>query len=393
MGNVIIKAPRIFDGKKLITDREGVLILENEKIRYAGFWKNAPAVKGTEFEFENATIMPGLIDAHVHLTMDGSGDPVSKAEQDSIPTASFRALNSAKKLIKKGITSVRDCGSQGYIAVRLSEAVENGLVNSSPKIVACGPALCMTGGHGAFIGMEADGADEMRKAVRTVVKNGAGAIKLITTGGVLTKGTAAGATQLTFEELKAAVEEAHKAGLRTTTHAHATDGIKIALRAGVDSIDHSSYLDDEIIDLYYETGAYYIPTLISSIRQMEHLDEIPGYIAEKIKRHIDRETDSVERLIAAQVPMGAGTDAGTPFNEHGDLAYQLYLLSQHGLNNEKALYAGTLGAAKALGIDQTTGSLEPEKAADVLVAEGNPVENIRDLERVLAVWRDGKKMT
>ena len=392
MGRTIIKAPRIFDGDSMRTYADGIVIFEDDRILYAGSQEDAPRVSGEEYVWTDGTIMPGLIDAHVHLTMDGSADPVTKAQQDSIPMASFRAMNNADQLIRNGVTTVRDCGSQGYIAVQLSRAVEDGIVKMAPHIVACGPALCITGGHGAFVGLEVDGEVEMRKAVRTVIKNGAAAIKLITTGGVLSNGTEAGATQLTYEELETAVEEAHKAGVRTTTHAHATDGIKLALRAGVDSIDHSSYLDEEIIELYRETGAFYIPTLISSIRQMEHLEEIPSYIAEKIQVHIGREIDSVERLIAAKIPLAGATDAGTPFNLHGDLWYQLCLLAEHGLTNLQALAAGTSGSAKAVGIYEKTGSLEQGKQADILVIGGDPEKDLKNLKNVQAVWRSGKKI-
>lgn len=392
MKRIMIKAPRIFDGTSLLEGSQMALVLCGSTIEFVGEEAAAPPFVEREYCFEASTILPGLIDAHVHLTMDGGRDPVGLCQGDSIPMAAFRARNSGEKLIRRGITTVRDCGAQGYVAVELSKAVEEGVVSLSPRIVACGPALCITGGHGAFVGMEVDGGIEMRKAVRTVIKNGAGAIKLITTGGVLTKGTKAAATQLTKEEVETAVEEAHKAGLRTTTHAHAADGIKLALRAGVDSIDHSSYIDQEVIDLYYETGAYYIPTLLSSIRQMEHLEEIPAYIAEKIKRHIDRELDSVNRLLAERIPLAGATDAGTPFNVHGDLPEQLYLLSHHGLTNIKALSAGTSGSAKAMGVYSFTGSLEAGKMGDVLVVKGNPTENLRDLNQVQAVWREGMKL-
>lgn len=392
MKRVIIRAPRMFNGDSQVTEGGAVLIFSGNQIEYAGSEALAPAVTGEEYVFEDGCILPGLIDAHVHLTMDGSADPVSKTLQDSIPTASFRAQNSAAQLIRGGVTTVRDCGCQGYIAVHLAKAVEDGLVEFAPNIVACGPALCITGGHGAFVGMEADGADEMRKAVRTVIKNGAAAVKLITTGGVLTKGTAAAATQMTFQELQTAVEEAHKAGARTTTHAHAADGIKLALKAGVDSIDHSSYIDEEIIRLYHETGASYVPTLLSSVRQMEHLDEIPAYIAEKIKVHIDREIESVNRLIAEKVPIAGATDAGTPFNVHGDLSEQLYLLSRHGMSSTEALRAGTMGSASVIGVDGLRGSLEKGKQADILIVGGNPLNDLHDLKQVRAVWRGGRKL-
>lgn len=391
----IIKANLLFDGKdKQIID--AAVAIDGSQIIFVGEEQSLPKnlldKSDTILEYDDATILPGLIDAHVHLTMDGSADPITKTQTDSIPTATIRAMDSAAKLISAGITSVRDCGCQGNISIHLAQAVESGLLSFSPRIVAAGPAICITGGHGAFIGVEADGVDEIRKAVRQVIKDGAGAVKLIASGGVLSRGSKTAAVQLTYDELCAAVEEAEHAGLRTTAHAHATESIKLALRAGVHSIDHASYVDDEIIQLFKEKKAYYIPTLISSVRQMENLDTIPAYIAEKIQRHIDREYDSINQLTGAGIPFAGATDAGTPYNVHGDLYYQLYLLTKQGLTNLEVLRAGTFNSAEAIGIEAETGTLEAQKQADILVVKGNPVKDILALKNVLGVWREGKQL-
>ncbi|MEN6316126.1 MAG: amidohydrolase family protein [Clostridiaceae bacterium] len=393
MNRTIITAPRLFDGRDRVIEGGAAIVIDENRIIYAG--KQSELSGKTQehlIAFEEGTILPGLIDAHVHLTMDGSDDPVTKAQTDSIATASFRAVQNAARQIKGGVTTVRDCGSQGYIAVDLAIAVKNSIVEMAPRIIACGPAICITGGHGSFVGMEADGPEEMRKAVRTVIKKGASFIKVITTGGVLTRGTNTITTQMSKEELEAVAQEAHKFGVLTTTHAHAAEGIKLAIKAGFDSIDHATYWDEEIIQLFKETKAFCIPTLLSSVRQMEHLDEIPSYIAEKIKRHIDKENESVSRYIEAGVSLAGATDAGTPFNMHGDLAEQLLLLSEHGLNNRKALQAGTYGSACAIGLEKETGSLENGKSADILVVKGDPLENLHCLKNIQGVWREGKHL-
>lgn len=393
MKQTVILAPRLFDGVETVVDGGAAVVIENGAIAYAGARASMPSAEGAEIvEFADATILPGLIDAHVHLTMDGSADPVSKTRTDPVPIATMRALHSAENHILRGVTTVRDCGSQAYIAVHLAEAVRSGWVTRAPRILACGPVICITGGHGSFVGIEADGADAVRQAARTVLKNGADFIKVIATGGVLTKGTNAVAAQMEADELAAAVAVARHAGVRTTTHAHANAGIRLALQAGIDSIDHASYIDDETIDMFRKTGACYVPTLISSVCQMEHLDEIPAYIAEKIQKHIGHELDSVNRLIAAGIPLAGATDGGTPFNSHGNLPKQLALLHRHGLSRLEALRAGSHGSARVMGIDGLTGRLVHSLAADVLVVQGNPLDDLDCLQDVRAVWRDGMRL-
>lgn len=389
MKEFTITAPRLYTAQDRRILQNGAVAVRDGRILYAGPREGLPELGCKNFDFPGCTVMPGLIDAHVHLTMDGSADPMAKTVTDSLPTAALRAAYHAEQLIKAGITTVRDCGCQGYVAVELARAVEEGRLVRSPKILACGPVLCITGGHGTFIGMEIDGPQEARKAARTVLKNGAKFLKLISTGGVITRGSTTGATQLDPDEVAAIVNEAKKVGVKTATHAHGTEGIKIALRAGVDTIEHASYVDDEGIGLFLETGAVFVSTLLASQRQIDHLDEVPSYVAEKISRHIGRERESVCRLIAAGVTAVGGTDAGTPFNPHGHLAEQLQMLEDCGLTKFQALEAGTKAAAEALGIGDNTGTLSPGKCADILVVRGSPAEDLNDLTQVAAVWRDG----
>ncbi|MBE3584417.1 MAG: amidohydrolase family protein [Limnochordaceae bacterium] len=392
MTTKILKASCLLDGTRREPVADGAVVVHNGQILYAGPAGSMPDVAGEVVELPGTTLLPGLIDAHVHLTMDGSADIVQRVTTDTLPMATVRAVVNAERLIRAGITTVRDCGCQGNINIDLARMVSQGIIRMAPHILAAGPAICMTGGHGHFIGWEVDGPDEVRKAVRKVIKAGADVIKLIATGGVITPGVTAGAPQFSLEELRVAVEEARKAGLTVAAHAHGAEGIKNALRAGVTTVEHASYVDDEGIQLFLETGAIFVSTLLASRRQVEHLHEVPDYVAYKISRHIDIESHSVRRLIAAGVPAAGGTDAGTPFNPHGDLAEQLIMLAEHGLGTMGAIEAGTRISARALGIEHLTGTLEAGKRADILAVQGNPAENLEHLKQVVAVWKSGERL-
>lgn len=388
----VIRAEWLFDGLSETLIKDGAVLFEDGIISYAGAAEDLPLVQAETEMFEGATVLPGLIDAHVHLTMDGTRDAVQKVSEDSLPLATLRAVRNAEMQIAAGITTVRDCGSKGYIAVDLAKAVQEGLLIKAPRILAAGPVICITGGHGYFFGMEADGPDEVRKAVREVMKRGAHFIKLIATGGIITPGAAAGILQYNFDELVTAVKEASKAGLKTAAHAHGAEGIKFSLQAGISTLEHGSYIDDEGISLFQKSKTIFVSTLLASRQQVEHIAEIPGYMAKKISCHIDAEICSVKKLIEAGVPLAGGTDAGTPYNPHGELPEQLSILAEYGLGNVGALKAGTSISAKALGLEEQVGDFTPGKEADILVVRGNPEKNLSNLKNVLGVWKFGNRV-
>lgn len=392
MIDTVLRAPWLIDGTGRGPVTDGAVVLQDGRITYSGPSRDLPKVAGEIVDLPGVTLLPGLIDAHVHLTMDGSADIAKRVTNDALPMAAIRAVANAERLIRAGITAVRDCGCQGGVSIELARAIRQGVVRLAPHILAAGPALCITGGHGYFVGYEVDGTDEVRKAVRQVLKSGADVIKLIATGGVLTPGVTTGATQFSLEELQVAVEEARKVGATVAAHAHGAEGIKNALKAGVTTVEHASYVDDEGIALFKQTGAFVVSTLLASRRQVEHLHEVPDYVARKISQHIEAESRSVRRLIAAGIPVAGGTDAGTPFNPHGDLAEQLIILAEHGLGNLGAIEAGTRVSARALGIESVAGTLEVGKRADVLAVRGNPAEDLAHLKQVVAVWKSGERL-
>ena len=385
----VLRAPRVFDGEQL---REGPHEVRVEERCITAVVAASPNPSNdVSAHLDNATILPGLVDAHVHLAFDASPDINALVRYDMPAAAALRSSMNARKHLKAGITTVRDLGSPGGIVVDVARAVGTPLLPVAPRIVAAGQVLTITGGHGFFMGREVDGSDAFRRGARAEIKRGAQALKVVATGGVITEQGFPGAPAMTLPELSAVVEEAHKAGLRVAAHAHGTEGIKNAIRAGVDTIEHASYLDDEGIELFLERDAWMVSTLIASERLMPHLDDpkMPAHVRDKIRDHTSQEAASLERAIKAGVRIVAGTDAGTGYNPHGGLPEQIALLVRHGMTPERALSAATRDAARAIGLAETHGRLAIGRRADLLVVEGNPLADLGALRKVRAVYLRG----
>jgi imidazolonepropionase-like amidohydrolase len=244
----ILRAARVFDGEQLLEGPHEVHIEEGDITAVTAASPNRS--EDVSVDLDDATILPGLVDAHVHLSFDASPDIHAMVRSDTPAAAALRSSMNARKHLEAGVVAVRDLGSPGGIVVDVARAVGTPLLPVAPRIVAAGQVLTITGGHGFFMGREVDGPDAFRRGARAEIKRGAEALKVIATGGVITEQGFPGAPAMTLPELCAAVEEAHKAGLRVAAHAHGTEGIKNAIRAGVDTIEHASYLDDEAIELF-----------------------------------------------------------------------------------------------------------------------------------------------
>jgi imidazolonepropionase-like amidohydrolase len=329
-------------------------------------------------EAPEATLLPGLIDCHVHYAMSGGPDWLAELKEP-YAIGSWRAAIHARNTLKAGFTTVRTLGGRDGADPALRDAQAMGLVEG-PRIVATNMVVCMTGGHGSWIGREADGPDDVRKAVREQIKKGADCIKLIATGGVMTPGVQPGAQQLSEDELRAGVEEAHKAGLTTAAHAHGAEGMRAAVRAGIDSIEHGSFMTDEIIALMKERGTFYSATLCSA---QGFVDAPPNSVADwamkkagLVRVALD---DAFRRAYAAGVKLVLGTDAGTPFNRHGDNARELALMVKLGVAPLDALRAGTRNGAELLGKLEILGTVEAGKAADLVLVHGDVVADISRL--------------
>jgi len=347
------------------------------------------------YDLHGMTLLPGLIDCHVHIFMDGS--PEGRIEvEEPLGLALLRAAYQMRCTLESGITTVRDLGGQAHMEFALRQAIAAGYC-SGPRLVLAGKLLSMTSaGAETFLGMyrQADGADEVRKAAREQLKAGADVIKVMATGAVMTPGEEPGAPQFTLDEMCAAAEEAHKARRKMAAHAHGSTGILNAVLAGADTIEHGSLLCEspEAIQLMVERGVFLVPTLATSVMKM-HGAEIPSFMVEKEHRLGDAPQRSVRAALAAGVPIAMGTDAGVPFVRHGDNAIELVLMVEAGLSPMQSIVASTNNAAHALGLQDEIGTIEVGKCADLLVVDGDPLVDIGVLtrkERIRMVMQSGR---
>ncbi len=372
----------VIDGERIASVREGQSSARHE---------DAEAVEA--IDLNGRTLLPGLINAHVHIMMDASPDPIAALGRSTLAAVVLEGARRGERMLRAGITTARDLGGFEYGELALRDAFARGDF-PGPRLLCAGKFLTMTGGHGWPTGLEVDGADEARKAARQNLKRGVDCLKLMATGGVLTLGVEPGAAQLTEEELRAGIDEAHKAGKRTASHAQGTEGIKNAIRAGIDTIEHGIFLDDEAIEMMVERGVVLVATLAAPYRIVEAGERagIPKYAVEKSLRIMDAHRQSFEWAVQAGVTVAAGNDGGTPFNPSEDLVTEIRLMSEAGLGNMGALRAATHGSARALGISEETGTLQVGKYADCIVLESgeDPLADITSLGRIDMVIQRGK---
>jgi imidazolonepropionase-like amidohydrolase len=383
---------RVFVGDGKVLEQATVLV-EGDRIVKVGKGKTAVPRGAVKIPLDGGMLCPGFIDCHVHLCLDGSPDPVATLMKDPVPVTTLRASRLAHKTLMSGVTMVRDMGGRDTIDICLRDAIRSGLT-LGPRMLVSRQLVCMTGGHGWPFGREADGPDEVRKAAREQIRSGADLVKFMATGGVMTPGVEPGAAQLTEEELRAGIEEAHKAGRKTATHAMGTEGILNALRAGIDSIEHGVYMNEESISFMKKKGIPFVPTL-SALFHIEHKGVeggIPAFAVEKTRRVKPHHLNSIRMAREAGVMVAAGTDAGTPFNEHGQNVGEMIFLAEQGYSPVDALRAGTSIAAKVLGVEKDFGSVKKGKVADLVVVNGNPLEDIKVLLTSIAVVMQGGKV-
>jgi len=338
-------------------------------------------------DLPGCTLLPGLVDVHVHLVASGEPD-LAAGIPDSEAARTVSAVANARRQLEAGVTLVRDLGAPGAEAIAVGRAVEAGEV-PGPLVVASGPAVTMTGGHIPYLGRVTDGVDAMRQAVRENAAMGAGCIKVVATGGVLTKGIDPREAAYTRAELDALVEEAHRLGLRVAAHAIGEGGVVAALRAGVDSVEHGMFLDEAAIDAFLATGARYTPTF-SAPHGILAGPSVPGWIKDRARPAAEAQATSFRAAVKAGVKVVAGTDAGTPDNPHGGVATEVAFMVEHGLDPLAAVRAATGEAADLLGVPDR-GRLREGGRADVLAVHGDPVTDIRALSRVAAVFQDGRR--
>lgn len=346
-----------------------------------------------EIDLDGKYIMPGLINSHVHITMEPIGDPFVLIMNESDAKAAIRGVKNLKKQLKSGTTYFRDLGASNGVDIDLRNAVNEGLIEGA-EFKCAGSVVTMTGGHGWPIGREADGVDETRKAAREQLKKGSDLVKIMATGGVMTTGVEPGSPQLSMEEMKAAVEEAHKAGKKTASHAQGTQGIKNAILAGIDSIEHGLILDEEAVDMMYENNTYLVPTLVAPYVIVEKGVEagIKKDSYEKAVSIMESHIKSFKMSYEKGVKIAMGTDAGTPFNTHDMAWMELKLMIEYGMKPMDAIVSSTRNSAELLDILDDYGTIEKGKFADFLILDENPLENIETLSKINTVYKKGVKV-
>jgi imidazolonepropionase-like amidohydrolase len=399
-----IKAAHLFDGKSEAAVSDAVVLVEGDRITAVGARLAVPA-NARVVDLGDATILPGFIDAHVHVTSESSDDWNADLVADlrrTVPEQTLRAAEYARRTLMAGFTAVRDVGSNDYVDVGLRNAITTGLA-IGPRMQVSVHALGARGGHcdnngfpygrfGAEPGIQngiASGPDQFRDAVRFQVKYGADVIKVCATGGVLSLGDDVAAAQVTQAEMDALVDEAHRLGRKTAAHAHGAAGAKVAIGAGIDSIEHGSFLDDDAVRMMKEKGTYLVPTLMAGeyAGGRKARRKYPPEIAEKAAQALEGRSRALKRAVAAGVKIAFGTDSGV--SPHGRNAEEFALLVEHGLSPAAALKT-TATAAALMGIDSAVGTIEAGKQADLVGVPGDALRTISATERVRFVMKAGK---
>ncbi|MCC2639704.1 MAG: putative Imidazolonepropionase [Nitrospira sp.] len=391
---VAIRQIRILDGLGHHLER-GTLLIEGTRILAAGPELSIRIPKGVRrIDGRGLTVLPGLIDCHVHFCLGAEADVVASLEKESSSVTLLKAAELARRTLRAGFTTVRDVGFRDHAVFALKQAIEAGMT-PGPRILAAGLAICMPGGHARFIGREAAGVEAVRAAVQDQLAAGAEVIKVIASGGVLTPGTSPDEAQMTIEELAAAVQIAMTQGRHVAAHAHGATGMKNALRAGVHSIEHATLMDDEAAEMMGRRGVYMVPTLsaLATTAACPAGCGIPDSARSKARNMVKQHEKSFRAAVRRAVPIAFGTDAGTPFNHHGENAQELERMVALGMTPMEAIMTGTSAAARLLGLEHDIGTIEAGKQADLLFIEGNPMRNIALLlkqDRIAGVMQRGR---
>ncbi len=399
----VLQAARLFDAKAGTVVSPGRVVVVGGRIQGVGAAASAP--EGAErIDLGDATLLPGFMDAHTHLTGQPSEDwrqDVIDSFQRAVPERTLEALPYARATLMAGFTTVRNLGASDYIDVGLRNGIARGRA-VGPRILAATSGLGSTGGHcdagnswrqhlftpNPSSGV-ADGPEALRAKVRENIKYGSDVIKVCATGGVLSRNDDVDSPQLTQAELDAIVDEAHARKRKVAAHAHGAEGARRAVRAGVDSIEHGSFLDDETLDLMKKKGTYFVPTLMAFQGVKERLDQgkLPPEAVPKVRAVEARRREAIQKAIAKGVRIAFGTDAGV--FSHGRNAGEFALLVEMGMKPAEALRAGTLTTAELFGVTDRLGTLEAGKLADVVAVPGNPLQDIRKTEQVFFVMKEG----
>jgi imidazolonepropionase-like amidohydrolase len=397
--HVVIRAGRILDVKTGQTLTNQAIVIENDRIVSIGPAAAAkPAAGAKVIDLPNATVLPGLIDAHTHLT--GNPKDVGYAALGiSTPREALIGAHNAKTTLEAGFTTVRNVGAGGYSDVALRDAINDGDV-PGPRMLVSGPALGITGGHcdnnllpydwHATEDGVADGIAAVQHKVREDIKYGADVIKICATGGVMSKGDDPNASQYTIEEMKAIVAEAHRLGRKVAAHAHGAQGVIWASDAGIDSIEHGHLMNDESIATLKKNGTYLVPTLylMDWHRENAARTNLPDFIRKKMEMVSEQGQNNAKKAFAAGVKIGFGTDAAV--YPHGLNAHEFAVYVRLGMTPLQAIQTSTINDADLLGWTDKVGTLDAGKFADIIAVDGDPLQDITTLQHVKFVMKGGE---
>jgi imidazolonepropionase-like amidohydrolase len=394
---VVVRAGKLLEVKtgKTLTD-QAIVIAENKIVSVGPAADLKASADDEVIDLRQATVLPGLIDAHTHLT----SNPVFGYQElaVSIPREALTGARNARITLQAGFTTVRNVGARGYTDVALRDAINGGDL-PGPRMLVSGPPLGITGGHcdNTLLPFEyhateegvADGVEAVQHKVRETIKYGADLIKVCATGGVLSKGDDPRAAQYTLEELKAIVADAHRLGRKVAAHAHGAQGILWASEAGVDSIEHGSYIDDAAIAEMKKNGTFLVPTQYLADWMLENMQKIglPEMYAQKEREIVPVLRKNISHAFASGVKVAFGTDAAV--YPHGLNAHEFAVYVRLGLTPLQAIQTATVNAADLLGWSDKVGSLEPGKFGDLIAVDGDPLQNVATLEQVKFVMKGG----
>jgi len=373
-------AQTLYAGGKVFTEggrcEAGLgLLVEGDSIRRLAPSAEFAGYSGERVDTSGGTLLPGLIDCHVHLIYTGSADPQSVMEKSRPQDLAVQALVNAQTSLRGGVTALRDCGGKDYIEFAARDACNTGRF-LGPTIRAAGRMICMTGGHGNRIARIADGVEDVVKAVREQVHAGSDLIKIMATGGVMTPGVDPQDAHYSAGEMAAGIAEGHRFRRPCASHAQGRDGILNAVRGGIDSIEHGIFMDEDCCQEMLAAGTYLVPTLSAIRNILAYKDKgIPAFIVEKSERVAERHRQSIATYYKAGGRIAMGTDAGTPFNYHGENAMELAYMVEVGIAPADAILISTRNAAELNRLDRQ-GRLAEGCLADLLLVDGDPVEDI-----------------